>query len=168
MDPELFTELTAKLGEPTTWHNMALVCEYASPEDLNLTMFFYNGFKDEDHKPTAQEYPLLQAKLTFKDHLDYMDLQRMPVSKMDAVLTECFGIQTKDVKENGMLYLEETGCYYMLHNGAHYALVSEFTGAEMLEDGSIRIFYTESRKAYAVTMKPVEDRYIIWSNLPVE
>ena len=96
-----------------------------------------------------------------------MDLVRLPVSKMDAVLTECFGIQTGDISGNEMLYLEETKCYYMLLTGANYMLISEFTGAEKLKDGSIRIFYTESRRTYAVTLKPAEDRYIIWSNLQV-
>lgn len=167
VDPELFADLTAKLGEPASWYNMALTCEYESPEELNLQMFFYNGFDDETSKPTDQEYPLLKAKLNNSDHLDKMDLVRLPVSKMDAVLTECFGIQTGDISGNEMLYLEETKCYYMLLTGANYMLISEFTGAEKLEDGNIRIFYTESRKAYAVTLKPAEDRYIIWSNLQV-
>ena len=167
VDPELFADLTAKLGEPISWYNMALTCEYESPAELDLKMFFYNGFKDEDHKPTDQEYPLLKAKLQNKDNLDRMDLVRLPVNKMDAVLTECFGIQTKDIQNNGMLYLEETKCYYMLLNAAHYMLISEFTGAEKLEDGSIRIFYTESKKTYAVTLKPAADGYTIWSNLPV-
>lgn len=167
VDPELFADLTAKLGEPTSWYNMALTCEYTSPAEINLMRLFYNGFDDETTKPTEQEYPLLKAMLTHKNQIDYMDLVRLPVSKMDAVLTEYFGIQTKDINENGMLYLEETKCYYMLLNAANYALISEFTGAEKLEDGSIRIFYTESRKEYAVTLKPFEDRYIIWSNLSV-
>ena len=167
VDPDVYAELTAKFSEPTSWFNMALTCEYASPEELDLRMLFYNGFVEESSKPTALEYTLLKEKLTYKDHLDYMDLQRRPVSKMDAVLTECFGLLTADFPKNSMIYLEETDCYYTLQTGANYALISEFTGAEMLDNGNIRIFYTQSRKNYAVTLRPIENRYVIWSNLPV-
>ena len=51
VDPELFADLTAKLGEPTSWYNMALTCEYTSPAEINLMRLFYNGFDDETTKP---------------------------------------------------------------------------------------------------------------------
>lgn len=172
VDPVLFAELTAKFDKWVSWYNMALTSVYNTPLELNLRMFFYPGFDDESQEPTAQEYPLLKEIMRFKDHIDWMDTFRLPVSKMDAVLYEIFGVTTADFPEEsfeGFYYLPETDCYYFFTTGIHYADVSAYTGAELLEDGSIRIYYIERiYGAYAVTLKPAEDRYIIWSNLPVQ
>ncbi len=171
VDPELFAALTARFDKWGSWHNMALSCEYKTPIELDLRMFFYPGFDDEKNEPTAQEYPLLKELLTDKDLIDWMATIRLPVSKMDAALQEVFGITTADFPEESFeefRYLPETNCYYFFTTGTHFCDISAYTGAEMLDDGSIRISYIQNKKAYAVTMKPVEDRYIIWSNLPVE
>ena len=167
-DPQTVAELTAKFSEPGSWYNMALTCVYASSKDLNLRMFFsFGGFKDESREPTDQEWEHLKDIPSFDINYDFY---RLPVSKINAVLTEHFGITVEDLSEEsflGLQYLEDTDCYYYMDTGVHYILDFAVTKTTVLEDGTICLYYTiPYGKHFAVTLKPHDDNYWILSNLP--
>lgn len=150
--------------------NDALVSDYAVTEDVNLLYLFYDGFDDENRTPTEEEIILLDGKLS--QYWKNADLIRLPVDKMDTVLTELFGIKLEDTNKVGLdnlVYLEETNCYYLARTGTSYAeiIVSK---VEYQSDDVILVYYSRVYPAadMVVTMKKNGDSYQILSNTLVE
>ena len=162
-DPR-FAEFDTLFGDFSSWYNRALLCEYASPTDIALSELFYNGFRDESHKPTDAEWEAL------KDHPDLLwmgDMMRLPAEKMDQVLTQYFGIHLTDVKKSGfdyLVYLESTNCYYMVNSDAHSIYNFKTTGIETLDGGNIRMSYEADGVSCVAVLKPVGNGYQILSN----
>ena len=95
-----------------SWYNQALTCEYDSPEQIGIYSFFHSGFKGEP-KITDEEWAQLKNMQGFG--APWGDIYRLPQDKMNAVLTEYFGITLEDVDPTGfnaLAYLESTNCYY--------------------------------------------------------
>ena len=172
----IVADLTAKFSEYGSWYNMALTCLYNSPAELNLKMFFdFGGFKDESPEPTDQEWAQLKDLPYFSESMDFV---RLPVSKINAVLTEYFGITVDDLEEDsfrGLQYLEDTDCYYYMTTGVNYTDSFSVTKTEVLEDGCFRLYYTgpfhleflnDPDVLYVVTLKPNGSNYLILSNIP--
>ena len=84
VDP-LFAEFDALFGNRKSWYSRALLCEYNTPSEIDLTELFYTGFNGESDKPTAEELEYLLKNMEGYD--GYYDLIRLPVSKMNEVLT---------------------------------------------------------------------------------
>lgn len=151
------------------FYNGALTSVYGDPADVDLFYLFYGGFKDESQEPTEQETELLEGKLG--QHWKEMDLIRLPVEKIDAVLTDLFGItleQTNGVGLENLVYLEETDCYYHCITGAHYAdLTVVYVRSEY--EGYFLVHYsTPYNGNFAVKLMPREDgSYQILSNTKV-
>ena len=107
-----------------------------------------------------------------KDHIPedmLLEVIRLPVSKMNKVLTQYFGITLKDVKKSGfehLLYLESTDCYYDMHNDANCVVDFKTTAVEKQSDGTIRVSYTCNMydETHVVTLKPNGNGYLILSN----
>lgn len=152
------------------FYNDALYSFYTKPADVDLFYLFYNGFKDESQSPTEQELELLDGKLG--QHWKEMDLIRLPVDKMDAVLTDLFGItleETNGVGLSNFVYLEETDCYYHTVTGASLVDVT-VVYTEILEDGSIMVQYSAgySGNRMAKLMLTEDGIYRILSNVEID
>lgn len=152
------------------FYNDALYSFYTKPADVDLFYLFYNGFKDESQSPTEQEEKLLDGKLG--QHWKEMDLIRLPVDKMDAVLTDLFGITLEDTNGVGLsnfVYLEETDCYYHTVTGASGVNVT-VVYTERLEDGSIMVQYSAgySGNRMAKLMLTEDGVYRILSNVEID
>jgi hypothetical protein len=147
------------------FYNDALTSVYETAADVDLFYLFYDGFKDESQTPTEQELELLEGKLG--QYWKEMDLIRLPRDKMDAVLTELFGItleQTNGVGLDKLVYLEETDCYYHAITGTHGADLT-ITKVEEKEEGSLLVYYTYYLGDFVVKVMPTEDGgYQILSN----
>lgn len=147
------------------FYNTTLTSVYDSPADVDLQMLFYDGFKDESQSPTEQELELLEGKMG--QYWKEMDLMRLPVEKMNAVLTELFGItleETNGVGLDRLVYLEDTDCYYMAHSGTHNADLTVSNVADQ-EDGSIAVYYSYYLGDFVVRLKLKENGdYQILSN----
>ena len=159
VDPRI-AEMQALLEWPSDnkFYNYALTSEYEPPADVNLLELFKNGFQDESDDPTEEEIVLLDEKMggNWKE----MDLARLPVEKMDAVLTELFGItleQTNGVGLEYLTYLEETNCYYTANSGVYYADIT-VVYVETLDDGSLMVQYaTPYNGVFMVKLMPTDD-----------
>lgn len=148
------------------FYNYALISEYATPADVNLLNLFQNGFPEESDDPTEEEIVLLDEKMggNWKE----MDLARLPVEKMNAVLKELFGItleQTNGVGLDSLVYLEETDSYYTANTGVYYAEIT-VSYVETLDDGSIMVQYSMPYDGnFMVKLMPTDDGgYRILSN----
>lgn len=159
VDPRI-AEMQALLEWPSDnkFYNYALTSEYTTPADVNLFNLFQNGFPDESDDPTEEEIVLLDGKLG--TYWQEYDLARLPVEKMDAVLTELFGItleQTNGVGLEYLTYLEETNCYYTANTGVYYAEIV-VSYVETLDDGSLMVQYaTPYNGDFMVKLMPSDD-----------
>lgn len=156
-----------ELFKGSSWYNRALACEYNSPKEMNLRKFFYGGFKGEPQDPTDQEREQLE---NLGINLNY-DLMRLPVDKMNEVLTEYFGITLADMEPeafSGLVYLESTNCYY--HSTSGWLGVENFEAlsVERMDDGRILVRYPYMKYEYVVTLKPHGDSYQVLSNVLAE
>ena len=139
-----------------------------------LKELFYNGFSDESAKPTDAEWEELKDLPGFDINFD---LVRLPVDKMNQVLTQYFGITLEDVNAagfEGLVYLESTDCYYRMCTDASVVENFKATAVEELEDGTVRLSYTGtsyvlgSNGAGVAVLKSVGDGYQIISNQKAE
>ena len=152
-------------------YNRALTPEYATPADVDLFLFFYDGFRDESQKPTDEELQLLEGKLG--EYWKEMDLIRLPPEKMDADLMDMFGVkleQTNKIGLDKLVYLEETGCYYHAITGTYFDNIS-VQSVQTQDDGSIQVYYLSEgyhENAMVVTLMPKDGGYQVLSNLPVQ
>ena len=155
-------------SDPYGWYNAALRCEYATPEDISLLMLFYGGFEDESRDPTDEEWAQLKDIEGFNENYD---LLRLPVRKMDTILTELFGISLADVKPEGfegLTYLESTDCWYHMTTSIRYA---DFTARDVKPTlTGTKVYYDGGYKGnMVVTVTPNgSGGYRILSNLPMD
>ena len=175
IDEEL-AKFNALFGELGSWYNKALCCEYATPAQLELWTFFLSAFNEESNQVTDSERAQLKDLIgnpDVYDHIDNLDITRLPADRMNQVLQDYFGITLDDIDDAGFagqLYLESTDCYYIIGGGA--AVVKEFNAVsvEYMDDGSIRVYYTANwtNTVYVVTLMPHGDGYRILSNVCLE
>ncbi len=169
VDP-MVIEMQELLGKLGTGLNSSLMSVYETPADVDLFYLFYSGFADESQKPTEEELHLLENAGAGK-YWPEMDLIRLPVEKMDATLTELFGItleQTNGVGLDKLIYLEETNCYYTAHTGMEYADIRVIYVVE--DSGNIVVHYNEAINGFCkATLIPTENGgYQILSNVREE
>ena len=147
-------------------YNYALLSEFSSPADVNIRSLFPNGIKNESKNLTNQERELLKSWLS-----DYTNgIYRFPVEKINAALTEVFGItldQTNRVGMDFMRYYEETDCYY---GSGYYIEHVDVNVQRVVEqnDGTLKVYYRRGRGNYQdmiVTLKPAGESYQILSNV---
>jgi maltose-binding protein MalE len=169
---EALASLVKLVGDVDSWYNKALSCEYASPEQLDLGVFFLNAFREESNLVTDSERAQLK-NLYGSDLIDILDITRLPVERMNAVLQEYFGITLEDIDEAGfkdLHYLESTNCYYIIGGGASGIMDFKALSVETLHDGSICVYYTANwdDAVYAFTLTATDNGYRIASNRKME
>ena len=153
-------------GNLGSWYNKALLCQYDSPAQLKLELLFYSGFTGESQTPTDAEWAELKDQPGFDSNYD---LIRLPVDKMNQVLTDYFGITLDEIDDAGfenLVYLESTNCYYHMVTDANAVENFQATAVQTQEDGSIRMSYTagSNNTAFVATLMPNGDGYQILSN----
>lgn len=156
-------------GNMAGWYNRALLCQYTSPTELKLEKVFYLGFADESKKPTDAEWAELKDQPGFDSNYD---LIRLPVDKMNQVLTQYFGITLDDIQDSGfdnLVFMESTKCYYHMITDVEAVENFKATAVETQSDGSIRMSYTagSDNTAFVAVLMPDGDGYKILSNKQV-
>ena len=137
-----FSEYEALLdfaAEPN-WLARSLGCIFEKPEDIDLYYLFYLGVEHpggwDDIAPESEEFLLSQ------NFMRDMDLQIMPVDKMDAILRDTFGIELKDVAmPKEWRYIEAEDAYCSNHSDAYFPGVPNITAVED-DSQTIVIHYT--------------------------
>lgn len=160
------SQFDALFGDFHSWYNAAIYDQYESPAQLSMWNLFYDGF-DGEKTATDAEWEQLKDRPGFHKELDFF---RLPVKKMDEVLTNYFGITTKNLPAEcfgGLTYLESTDCYYLVHGDTKIVTNFKATGLETLADGTMRLTYTTGnhKSSYVVTLKQNGDGYILLSNV---
>ena len=148
------------------YYYFALISEYESPADVYLYDLFAFGFKEENTRPTEQEREFLEPWMGD----DFRDVRRLPVERMDAALTELFGItldQTTLAGLERMRYFEDTDSYYGYSSSVTLPSII-VQKVEEQDDGTVKVYYRRDKgndQDMIVTLKPVGDSYQIISNL---
>ena len=122
----------------TNWLRNAMGCVFTTPEEIDLEFLFYAGFRDGSwDKLSAESEAALIEQGFWRD----MDLQPMPVSKIEAVLNTTFGISLSDCTiPDGWGYVEKEDMYCSNHNDAYF--LENFTITDVEDDGTtVRIHY---------------------------
>lgn len=174
---EELAKFNALFGNLDSWYNKALICEYATPAQVDLYMFFLAAFNEDSNQITDSE--IAGLKDIYGDNPDYAanienyDITRLPVDRMNQVLQDYFGITLDAVDAAGfddMDYLESANCYYIIGGGTSVTMDFNALSVETLEDGTIRVHYTANYEntVYVVTLMPHGDGYRILSNVRVE
>ncbi len=160
--------LADPFGEENWWYNMALTSQYARAEELDLYMYFYNGFRDE--QAGEDERKELEAQGMWME----LDIQKNPVPRMDAVLRQYFGLsleQMAGVGLEGMIYLPETDSYYKCCGDVCVAENVVFHAGFRSETGELQLYYFNYlEEEWVLTIKPnpngEEGAYQMISNMP--
>lgn len=165
--------IVALFGDLNSWYNKALTSEYDTPAQLVLSQFFLNAFREEGNEVADFERAQLKDLYGFGDYIDMVGITRLPVDRMNQVLQAYFGITLDEIDvaaDNDLHYLESTDCYYIVGGGASGAMDFKASSFEILQDGSICVYYTANweETLYAVTLMPTDDDYRILSNVKVE
>lgn len=164
---EHFQQLLSNWDEP--WYNQATTSLYASPEEIDLYEFFYNGIRGESQKPTAEEEAFLQTQ--WPQFALELDLIRLPVEKMNAILRQYFGMELEDFNGAGMeklVYWSETDAYYDSHGDANVTFEFTITNVTVTADGAYQVYYYtyEKNTSFVLTLMPNGDgSYRILSHL---
>lgn len=122
----------------TNWLRSAMGCVFTTPDEIDLEFLFYAGFRDGSWDKLSPES---EAALIEQGFWREMDLQPMPVSKIEAVLNSTFGISLSDCTiPEGWGYVEKEDMYCSNHNDAYF--LENFTITDVEEDAeTVRIHY---------------------------
>lgn len=168
-------------GTEYQWYNMALLSTYSCPEDVDLSMLFYNGFKEETVTPEEVEKVIaIVREENGEQEAEWWqsaDMLKVPKAKMDQVLRTYFGRSlggTNCVNLQYMVYLEETDSYYTC--ATDYAGIEnvDFTSGYITEDGAwlvlrydhIQYGTCELKLAYGLDSTAIP--LLVYSNMPCD
>ena len=171
---EVLEEFNALFGNLDSWYNKALYYEYTTPTETLDWEIFSGAFREESNQISDSEIAELKAKYPDDAELiEYVHITRLPVERINQVLTQLFGITLADLDDSlvsGLPYLERTDCYYLLGGGSAGAMEFNAVAVEYMDDGSVRVYYTADwdSTVRCVTLMPYGDSYRILSNLPLE
>ena len=122
----------------TNWLRNAMGCVFGAPEEIDLEFLFYAGFRDGSWDKLSPES---EAALIERGFWREMDLQPMPVTRIEEVLNSTFGISLSDCTiPDGWGYVEKEDMYCSNHNDAYF--LENFTITDVEDDGTtVRIHY---------------------------
>ncbi len=166
--PAYFEDLLnpALYRSESDWLNRALTSFYDVPAHMDLYQLFYCGIPGLEHTPTAEELAFLEVcpeiDLSF-------DLDCLPTSEMDRVLTQYFGVTLSETDGTGLknfVYWEETDCYYHTHSDSN-GLTIQVSQCEETEPGIWSVTYTTHRDTTGIVTLCLRDgNWQFLSNLP--
>ena len=157
--------------------NMATLCSFDSPENINLYRLFGRGIYIEETELSDKE------RTHFADQIERSyatAAYRFSPADMDAVLSKYFGITLAESNKVGLdkfEYWEETGCYYLFHPIPKRNDDIEILNGNLLSADTIRLVYWSpgayldaglpySKLGYGwdITLQATKDGYRILSN----
>lgn len=159
-------------GEYGTWYTQALTSFYDSAKMVDLKELFYNGIdrNGQDDLTDAEKKYLKENATAFYE--EGLDTSRIPVSEMDKILQQYFGIKyekTAKVGTDRMNYWKETDSFYTCHGDTNATKMVPYAGVQR-PNGNIVLFYEHewSYNGYCmVTVKPVDGGIQIVANQKV-
>lgn len=154
------------LSQKGSWYNAALTCQYSNASELDLRILLSGGISSTQSDLTSQEL----AWLIPQGYDPHLDCVRMPSSEIDTLLNIYFGTSLTQYNL-AIRYYAETDCYYYSPGGPWCAEVLGIVRYEMQENGDILVCYADDYlgeiRLMGVTLRPVEQHYLIVSNLPL-
>jgi beta-lactamase regulating signal transducer with metallopeptidase domain len=162
-----FNEEFFNVGYPDL-RNQFLSSTYESPEDIDLFELFYCGTDQTTQADAAERQAVADAGYDGFD--PEIDLTKITVAQMDAVLTEYTGLtlaETNQFRLDDFTYLADYDAYYHFHGDTNYRASVDITAGEW-KDGLICLYYRDDFLAdgwKCVTLRQVEDGYQFVSNL---
>lgn len=141
-------------GEDFNLHNQFLTSLYDTPEDIDLFELFYCG--------TGQQEDISDAELQMVGAIDengeeICPTDKLPVSALDAVLTENMGLMLAKTNQIGLEYLDyhkEYNAYYHTHGDTNYYFFAVFTAGARQGD-LLSLVYEDGNKV--VTLRETKD-----------
>ena len=152
------------------WYNMALTSYYETPAQLDLGLFFYNGFPWlEEPSLTEEEMAYLKVQPAF---LTDLPVDRFSTAQVNDVLIHYFGITLEQTEKKGIedyVYYDKLDTYYHSHSDALLVQDITVTDVDVREDGSYVIYYTPDDISYGqgiAVMLPTDGGWRFISNQP--
>lgn len=151
------------------WYNLALTSAYSIPENVDLSYLFYNEITES----TEDTPGLTQEELDFVENdpnvgsPNVSAVQKFPVSEMDKVLQQYFGLtvaQTNGFGLDRMAYNSATDSYYSVHGDYLVCNLTMRLGIAG-SDGVIYLYYASYEPTlWCVALTPSGSGYHILSN----
>ena len=162
-DPATVTMFQELFGD-NSWYAQGLYIPYDEPRNADIRALFNGGFSDESSVTDAERDEIV--KIMNSEHYYDLDMFRLPIDKMNAVLQAVFGLALDDINVGSLKYLESTNCYYIVGGGSKSLGEIHIVGTKRLDTGNIELYYQTTDPAYkgVAILKPAEDGYHIVSN----
>lgn len=165
-----------KSGENWYLRSIAVQWPDADPNNIDISVLFYNGFDGECQNFTDEEiFSISMATGMNENDLRAAGQFRLPEAKMDYVLREYYGTTFTDFHGIGlekMIYLPETACYYMLHDDMTTPDFGLHSAYEQPEGGFIIYYGADAQRPapeYVMELAPNEfGSYTILYNKSVQ
>lgn len=156
-------------NETNQMNNMLLSSEYDTPEEIDLSRLFYNGFYnsagDRWSQADGEELALL-AELD--SEALYLDVMKVTAEELEAVLQEKLGLGLEETQKKGLenfYYMEEYDSYYLIHGDSNFDWCSVTSGTREA-GGKITLEYTKEYEGgrWTVTLQETDGGYLFVSN----
>lgn len=151
-----------------SWYSMATTSCYMTPEEVDLSLLFYNGIHIEQTTLTDAEKQFLK-NTWLGSMIGTMDFDRMKAGDMDDVLEEYFDISLDDTIKRGTqnwVYWDNTDCYYQAHNDAISQDVN-ILDVYIRPGGLVDVYYTlngAETECFVMTLQVRDGRFIVCAN----
>ena len=138
----LFTQISVPYGlQPANYYAAALGSVFASPEEVDLSVFFAWGFPEEGTADHVEQYLLGEEGTVWL---------RLPAERVAEVLDRYLGL----TEAKGLRYLEETDCYYLPLAPSEAGAPPVFTAGDYnAQTGVVRLFYTRDGREMVFSMR---------------
>ena len=148
--------------------NAFLNCTYTDVKDISMYDLFYDCPNQSEVEVTKAEKVLLEKEW----EEIYTDIQKVPASYMDDMLSKYANIKLADsnkVELDMLVYLADYDAYYSMHGDIHYSPVEVKSGVKDDNGNLVLVCYrSEEEKNYQVTLKAHDNGYYFVSNIEME
>ena len=148
--------------------NAFLNCTYTDVKDISMYDLFYDCPNQSEVEVTKAEKVLLEKKW----EEIYTDIQKVPASYMDDMLSKYANIKLADsnkIELDMLVHLADYDAYYSMHGDTHYTPVEVKSGVKDDNGNLVLVCYrSEEEKNYQVTLKAHENGYYFVSNVLAE
>lgn len=168
---ETYDTIAALFQGPYSWYSLATTSCYMTPEEVDLSLLFYNGINREQVTLTDAEKQYL-SNTWLGSMIGELEFDRMKADDMDDVLQYHFGIKLDDTIKRGTqgwVYWDKTDSYYNAHNDCLDHGI-EIRGIYIRDGGLVDVYYLSDmaqygqQEYYVITLQLIGNRFVIRSN----
>lgn len=168
---ETYDTIAALFQGPYSWYSLATTSCYMTPEEVDLSLLFYNGVNREQVTLTDAEKQYL-SNTWLGSMIGELEFDRMKADDMDDVLEYHFGISLEDSGKRGTqgwVYWDKTDSYYNAHNDSLDHGI-EIRGIYIRDGGLVDVYYLSDmaqygqQEYYVMTLQLIGNRFVIRSN----